>query len=149
MPAGVLFSMGIDLPDPFAKHKRPCTRAILGSDLHCTFDEWEYDATGSAIVPPQVIHLPHTMAIDGPQGLAGSSERGMRLCEQQLGTAGKSPYDSPPIGRPYAGFVRGSVKLLYSLYSSRNFHLHGMHETEQSDASLGILREGLIVQPVL
>ena len=60
----------------------------------------------------------------------------MRLCEQELGVAGKSPYDSPPIGQPYAGFVRGSVKLFYSLYRIRNFHLHGVQKAQKSEINL-------------
>ena len=136
MPEGILLFIGIDLSDPFAKHKRTCTRAILGADLYCTFDEWEYDLTGSTIVPPKVVHSPHIVAIDGPQGLASSLERRMRLCEQQLRAAGKSPYDFRPKEQPYAGFVRGSVKLFYSLYKSRNFQLYGMQKTKLSTVNL-------------
>jgi len=128
--------IGIDLSDPFAKHKRTCTRAVLGVDLHCTFDEWEYDSTGSTIVRPEVAQLPHIVAIDGPQGLAGAPDCRMRLCEQQLGAAGKSPYDFRPIGQPYAGFVCGSVRLFYSLYKSINFHLHGTHNVQSSETNL-------------
>jgi len=133
---GMPLFIGIDLSDPFAQHKRTCTRAILGAALHCTFDEWEYDLTGSTIVPPEVAHLPYIVAIDGHQGLSGSPERRMRLCEQQLRAAAKSPYDFPPIGQPYAGFVRGSVELFYSLYSSKNFHLYGVQKVPKSTANL-------------
>ncbi len=136
MAEGILLFIGIDLTDPFAKHKRTCTRAILGAAHYCTFDEWEYDLTGSTIVPSKVAHLPHIVAIDGPQGLASSPEHGMRLCEQELGVAGKSPYDFPPIGQPYAGFVRGSVKLFYSLYRTRNFYLHGVQKAQKSEVNL-------------
>jgi hypothetical protein len=128
--------IGIDLSDPFAKQKRRCTRAILGADLRCTLDEWEYSQTGSAIVPSEIAHLPHIVAMDGPQGLAGNPSQRMRLCEHQLGAAGKSPYDFRPIGQPYAGFVRGSVELFHSLYKSRDFHLYGMEQTQGSDANL-------------
>lgn len=128
--------IGIDLSDPFAKRQRPCTRAILWPDLQCKFDDWTYDETGFAIVPPDLTHLSHIVAIDGPQGLAGSQEQRMRLCEKQLGAASKSPYDFPPIGRPYAGFICGLVKLFYSLHRSVNFCLHGMHRSQQSNANL-------------
>ncbi len=128
--------VGIDLSDAFAKHKRRCTRAILGTNLCCTFDEWEYDPTGSAIVPSVVAHSPHIVAIDGPQGLASNLAQRMRLCEQQLGAAGKSSYAFRPIGQPYAGFVRGSVELFYSLYKSGHFHLHGVEHAQESDTNL-------------
>lgn len=124
--------IGIDLADPFAKHERLCTRAILEPDLHCTFGDWIYDETGSAIVPPEILQLTYILAIDGPQGLAASPEQRMRACEQQLGVAGKSPYDLPPIGHPYAGFVRGSVKLFYSLYKSGGGRLFGMQKSPSS-----------------
>ena len=61
---------------------------------------------------------------------------GMRLCEQELGVAGKSPYDFRPIGQPYAGFVCGSVKLFYSLYRTRDFHLHGVQKAQKSKVNL-------------
>ena len=128
--------IGIDLSDPFAKRKRTCARAILGAGLHCSFDDWEYDSTSSAIVPLEVAHLPHIVAIDGPQGLAGSPDCGMRLCERQLGAAGKSPYDFRPIGQPYAGFVCGSVRLFYSLYKTGDFHLHGTQKVRSAETNL-------------
>jgi len=31
--------IGIDLLDPFARHKRPCTRATIAMNLNCIFDE--------------------------------------------------------------------------------------------------------------
>lgn len=128
--------IGIDLSDPFAKHKRGCTRAILGPDLYCTLDEWEYDPTGSAIVPSEVAHSPHIVAIDGPQGLASNPAQRMRLCEQLLGAAGKSSYAFRPIGQPYAGFVRGSVELFHSLYRSGDFHLHEVEQAQATDTNL-------------
>ena len=118
--------IGIDPTDPFSKSQRRCTRAILRADLSCTVDEWTYARTGSGIVPSQLMHLPYIVAIDGPQGLAGSVGANMRICEQQLCAAGKSSYTFKPIGQPYAGFVRGSVELFYSLHCSKNFRIHGM-----------------------
>lgn len=136
MSAGESMFIGIDLSDPFAKHKRRCTRAILEPDLYCTFDEWEYDPTGSTIVPSEIAHSPHIVAIDGPQGLARNPSQRMRLCEQQLGAAGKSSYAFCPIGQPYAGFVRGSVELFHSLYRSGDFHLHGVEQMQESNTNL-------------
>jgi hypothetical protein len=70
-----IFFIGIDLSDPFSKHRRNCKRAILSSNLYCIFDKWEYDATGLGVVPREIAHLPHVVAIDGPQGLSESPER--------------------------------------------------------------------------
>lgn len=130
------FFIGIDLSDPFARRRRACARAILGPDLKCTFDEWQYDATGSTIVPKHLVSVPHIIAIDGPQGLSANSKRRMRLSERILGTAGKSPYDFLTIGQPYAGLVYGSVKLFYSLCICRNFNLYGLQKAEQGEANL-------------
>ena len=127
--------IGIDLSDPFAKRKRPCTRATIGSNLNCIFDEWEYDLTGNQIVPDKILPIQFVLAIDGPQGLASNPEYTMRLGERGLGTAGKSPYAFRPIGQPYAGFVQGSVKLFYSLNKSQRFQLYGL-KNEKVDTNL-------------
>lgn len=135
MPTSEPIFVGIDLTDPFAKRRRKCTRAVLGMDLHCTFDEWEYDLSGSLIVPPELERSLCIVAIDGPQGLAGDPARTMRLCEQQLRAAGKSGYDFKT-EQPYAGFVRGSVTLFHSLYQSGIFHLYGMEQGQEPGAKL-------------
>jgi len=120
--------IGIDLSDPFAKGRRPCTRATIGANLTCTFDEWEYALTGNQIVLDGIPSSQFALAIDGPQGLAGSPECMMRVSERKLGAAGKSPYSFPPIGQPYAGFIQGSVKLFYSLSKSHRFGLYGLEK---------------------
>lgn len=71
--------IGIDLSDPFAKHKRPCTRATIGMNLNCIFGEWEYSLTGNQIVQDKIPPIQFVLAIDGSQGLAGNPERTMRL----------------------------------------------------------------------
>lgn len=127
MPAAEPIYIGIDLTDPYAKHKRACARAILGADLHCIFDEWEYSQTGSAMVPSQLERSTYIVAIDGPQGLAKLPEAKMRICERQLHVAGKSPFIFRPLGQPYAGFILGSVELFYSLYRSAAFQIYGIY----------------------
>jgi len=127
------FFIGVDPSDPYAENKRPCARAILRPDLHCEFDYWQYARTGAAIVPPDKAQFPYILAVDGPQGLAGTPGQEMRVCDQCLGTAGKSPYDLPdikdPYKRPYSGFVRGSIELFYSLHKS-GFYLLGIQKAE-------------------
>ncbi|MBA7652557.1 hypothetical protein ES703_60392 [subsurface metagenome] len=124
MPTEHFAYIGIDLSDPFAKRKRPCTRATIGTNLNCTFDEWEYNLTGNQIVLDRIPSTQFVLAVDGPQGLAGNPECAMRFGERKIGTAGKSPYSFPPIGKPYARFVQGSVKLFYSLSKSHRFRLY-------------------------
>lgn len=120
------FFIGIDLSDPFARRKRPCTRATMGIDLNCGFDEWEYDLTGNQIIPYKILTLQFVLAIDGPQGLSGIPEATMRISERSLGTAGKSSFSFRPIGQPYAGYVQGSVKLFYSLTKTEHIQLYGL-----------------------
>jgi hypothetical protein len=127
--------IGIDLSDFFARHKRPCTRATIGTDLNCVFDEWEYNLTGNQVVPDKIPPTQFILAIDGSQGLAGNPERTMRIGERKLATVGKSSYAFRPIGQPYAGFVQGSVKLFYSLSKSPRFRLHGL-KNDKLDANL-------------
>ena len=127
--------IGIDLSDPFAKRRRPCARATIGPKLSCMFDEWEYDVTGSQIVPDYILPTQFLIAIDGPQGLAGDPERTMRLSERLLAAAGKSPYAFRPIEQPYAGFVQGSVRLFHSLVRSQRLELYGLNDAEV-DANL-------------
>jgi len=128
--------VGIDLTDPYAKHRRPCTRALLSPDLCCTFDEWEYDNFGIGMIPANVSNSRFIAAIDGPQGLANSPDRTMRACERKLGAAGKSTYEFPTHGRPFAGFVTGSVRLFWALHNSREFNLYGVSGVELSRVNL-------------
>jgi len=130
-----LMFIGIDLSDPFAKRGRPCTRATVRPNFNCIFDEWEYDVTGSQIVPDDILPTQFLVAIDGPQGLAGNPECTMRLSERRLAAAGKSPYAFRPIGQPYAGFVQGSVRLFHSLGKSQHFQLYGLNN-EKGHANL-------------
>ena len=121
-----LFYWGIDL-----SIARPSARAAFNTNLICTFDEWQYNNTTEGIIPKEQFDQPSILAIDGPQGLAGLPEDTMRKSDRSLGTAGKSPYDLPSDGKPYAGFVRGSVVLFYSIYRSHHFHVYGMPEKER------------------
>jgi len=121
-----LVFFGIDL-----SIARPSARAALNTNFVCTFDEWQYNNTADGIIPKENISQRSILAIDGPQGLAGLPEDAMRKSDRLLGAAGKSPYDFPMKGKPYAGFVRGSVVLFYSIYRSHHFHVNGMTETER------------------
>jgi hypothetical protein len=123
--------IGLDLTDPFAKRKRFCTRAVLDSRLRLVLDEWEYQENGTGIIP-STVKPPFVLAIDGPQGLAGAPDSKMRICERALGAAGKSPYEFPIMGRPFAGFVIGSVKLFEQLSHNRKFNLLGMQGNPQT-----------------
>jgi len=131
-----LVFIGIDPIDPHAVRQRPCTRAILAPDLRCVFNEWEYNESGKGMIPASVGDARFIVAVDGPQGLAGSPDRTMRACERELGAAGKSPYNFPPSGHLFAGFVCGSVRLFHAMYKSGDFRLYGDLGVERSHANL-------------
>ncbi|MCH7706399.1 MAG: DUF429 domain-containing protein [Chloroflexi bacterium] len=120
--------VGLDLADPYARRPRPADRAVLFSDGHCLFDRWDYVSTGDEIVPDGIGSF--VLLVDGPQGLAGSPNDSMRLCEREVGgVPGRTPYYAPPLGKPYAGFIRGSVELFYNLVSSGRVRLLSRPET--------------------
>lgn len=127
---------GIDLSDPYAEHVQPATRALLNSSLYCRLDEWPYAESGKGIIPEIIKSSRFILAIDGPQGLAGSPDATMRTAEKQLGTAGKSTYGFLPPGFPYSGFIKGSVKLYYSLYKSGRFRLCGCSGISRAECNL-------------
>jgi hypothetical protein len=52
--------------------------------------------------------------IDGPQGLASTGML-LRACERECDAAGKTLDILPPLGKPFAGFVRSSVELFDAL----------------------------------
>ena len=136
-PMGGRYYVGLDLTDPFAGRKRSCDVAVLGPDLNCTFDKWNYKEDGSGIVPARALGRPFIMAVDGPQGLAGTPEATVRESERLVHAPGRTPYDFPELGKPYAGFIKGSVLLFCRLVTSGSrFRLLGLGDTPPGDTNL-------------
>ena len=135
--SGGRFLIGLDLADPYASKKRQCDVAVVDPDLHCTFDEWQFKEDGSGIVPTRALGRAFVLAIDGPQGLAGKADATMRHSERLVNAPGRTPYEFPQNGRPYAGLITGSVKLFYRLATSGSrFRLLGLDGIPPSDANL-------------
>ncbi len=134
---GSRYYVGLDLTDPFAQRKRPCDVAVLGPELDCTFDKWNYKADGSGIVPSRALGRSFILAIDGPQGLAGAPDAKVRESERLVNAPGRTPYGLPEEGKPYSGFIRGSFELFYRLVTSGSrFRLLGMEDVPPADANL-------------
>jgi hypothetical protein len=134
---GARYYIGLDLTDPYAKKTRPCDLAVLDPDLLCTFAKWDYKIDGSGIVPSRALGRSFIMAVDGPQGLAGAPEATVRESERIVAAPGRTPYDYPEEGKPYSGFIRGSVELFYRLVTSGSrFRLLGMDDVPPGDANL-------------
>jgi hypothetical protein len=134
---GSRYYIGLDLTDPYAKKKRACDLAVLDPELQCTFATWDYKADGAGIVPSRALGRPFIMAVDGPQGLAGTPAATVRESERIVAAPGRTPYDYPQEDKPYSGFIRGSVELFYRLVTSGSrFRLLGMDDVPPSDANL-------------
>jgi hypothetical protein len=136
-PMGSRYYVGLDLTDPYAGRKRPCDLAVLGPALDCTFAKWNYQADGTGIVPSRALGRSFIMAVDGPQGLAGKPEATVRESERLVNAPGRTPFDLPEPGKPYAGFIKGSVLLFYRLVTSGSrFRLLGLDDVPAGDANL-------------
>ena len=129
--------IGLDLSDPTAAQKRPCDYAVLDTELVCTFGQWDYREDASHIIPDRAIGRSFTLAIDGPQGLAGSPDATMRESERRVNAPGRTPYTLPADGRPYSGLIAGSVRLFHRLVESGSrFRLLGLDGTPATNATL-------------
>ena len=135
--AGDRVFIGLDPADPYAKRLRPWDYAVLDGSLACTFGQWTHNKDGDGIIPDNVDGRPVILAIDGPQGLAGEVFATRRDAERELNTPGRTPYNFPTIGRPYAGFITGSVELFHQLVMYENsFHLYGLRDKRASKGQL-------------
>jgi len=120
--------IGVDLTDPYAIRKRPiCIVEMVfegkqGKLLHLPPSDWpdHWPRSASFLTPetvgPLLIPKPGKkdciwMGIDGPIGLAGNKEAKAREGEKLLRAPGRSPWNYPVPGFPFAGFVTGSVVL--------------------------------------
>lgn len=129
--------IGLDLADPNAKSPRPADLAVLDGDLHCTFANWTYREDGTGIIPTKAIGRSFILAVDGPQGLAGFPGATVRESEKAVNAPGRSPYELPEPGKPYAGFITGSVRLFHHLVNSGSrFRLLGLDGVTARDANL-------------
>lgn len=117
--------VGLDLTDPFSRARRAIDIARLAEDgeVHLEVLPWHPGA------PPRFAeladeiarrfpHSGHFLVIDGPQALAtlGNSRR---QCEGLTRTPARTPDALPDAdGRPFAGYVRGSVLLWRELMTA-------------------------------
>ena len=130
------YFVGVDLTDLTKPQPRPVDVAVLDESLNCLFRQWHYNGSLDGIIPDVVEGSPFVMAIDGPQGLAGSVDAGMRVAERKLGTQAKSTYELPNSG-PFKGYVKGSV-ILFKQLAAHNaaFLLCGLDGANHFDATL-------------
>jgi hypothetical protein len=118
--------LGIDLSDRYAKHIRPndvCGLTLIEANkLLAAFWLWEWPEPEQRLDVSEItkeIRAAKSTMIDGPQGLASTGNT-LRKCERACGAAGKTPDILPPLGKPFAGFVRSSVEL-FSVLAAADF----------------------------
>jgi hypothetical protein len=118
--------LGIDLSDRYAKNRRPndvCGLTSVGCDkLSARFWLWEWPEPERWLDVSEIakeIRAAKSTMIDGPQALASTGNI-LRVCERACGAAGKTPDILPPLGKPFAGFVRSSVEL-FSAFAAVEF----------------------------
>ena len=124
-----MFFVGLDLAVA-----RASAYAVLHSTMECSFGWWDYREDGVGIIPSVVGDRSFVLAIDGPQGWAGSAGRRRRYCEESLNTPGKAPYErNPGFAREY---IVKSVGLFARLTKQEGFHLLGLDGTSAHAATL-------------
>jgi hypothetical protein len=118
--------LGIDLSDRYAKHIRPndvCGLTLIEANkLLAAFWLWEWPEPEQRLDVSEItkeIRAAKSTMIDSPQGLASTGNT-LRKCERACGAAGKTPDILPPLGKPFAGFVRSSVEL-FSVLAAADF----------------------------
>ncbi|WP_224240522.1 DUF429 domain-containing protein [Hyalangium gracile] len=113
--------VGWDLSDPFSRRPRPVDVAVVDAHGRVRFDErrWPQVERGGvldaqALAAAFPVGPEDVVVVDGPQGLArpGAS---VREAERVLRAPGRTPDVLPEPGRPFCGFVRGSVLLFAAL----------------------------------
>ena len=135
----IRYFIGLDITDLSNDTPRPSDGAVLDADLRCEFFVWDSGKGDSGIIPPAVAGHRFLLAIDGPQGLAGWEGAKSRKSEHAVGgTPGHTRYEMPvPGSTPYAGLIRGSVKLFSRLIRpSQPFRLLGLDGVSDDEATL-------------
>ena len=124
-----MFFVGLDLAVA-----RASAYAVLHSTMECSFGWWDYQEDGVGIIPSVVGDRSFVLAIDGPQGWAGSVGSRQRCCEKRLNTPGKAPYDRNP---RFAGkYIAKSAGLFARLAKQEGFCVLGLHDTKGNGATL-------------
>lgn len=134
--------LGLDLTDPYARRRRPICAVELVPDgphasvvLHPPID-WPTDWPSRAVdllpstAGPTLLPFVHPeddwwLGIDGPLGLAGTPGARLREAERLVRAPGRTPFDYPPAGFPFGGFVTGSIVLWSWLTQFRGISVDG------------------------
>lgn len=144
--------VGIDLTSAFSARPRLIDVAVLDEQLNANFMAVAWPAAETVVGrDPEFLiemlraHVPVdtnerlVLAIDGPQGLAAVGNNA-RVCEQILGTPGRTPSNMPPAeetGLPFQGYIRSSIDLFAGLAGTDPpWRLAGLNGVDNFDAGL-------------
>lgn len=118
--------LGVDLSDRYARQPRPIdvcglTPVADGAGFDAKFWQWIWPAGGEPLAIGDTLVLREVVSatavmIDGTQGLARLNHT-VRHCEELLHAAGHTPATLPPLGAPYAGFIRSSIDLFAAFHA--------------------------------
>lgn len=110
--------LGWDLTDPYSRSPRPADVAAVDAQGRVCFSQLHWPGTldAEALAAAFPVETGDVLVIDGPQALArpGAS---VREAERRLRAPGRTPDVLPEPGRPFSGFVRGSVLLFAALHA--------------------------------
>lgn len=119
------YFVGLDLTDAYSTAQRPVDCAILdGTTGEIHFQTFEWSLAPRDPINAMVMTImnatggPTVFIVDGPQALA-TPKNGTRAVEAQLRTPAHTSWQLPEIGaRPFAGYIRTSVKLFEALVNA-------------------------------
>ncbi|MCP3104958.1 DUF429 domain-containing protein [Myxococcus sp. K15C18031901] len=115
--------IGWDLTDPYARERRmvDVARVDLGGRVSFGCLRWP-PLTAEGVLAPEAlvetfpVAADDVVVVDGPQALARPGAL-VREAERRLRAPGRTPDVLPAPGRPFSGFVRGSVLLFAALHA--------------------------------
>jgi hypothetical protein len=133
---------GWDLSDPFSRRPRPVDVAVVEARGRVRFDERRWpplDRSGKldeeALAAAFPVAAEEVVVVDGPQALARPGAL-VRESERLLRAPGRTPDVLPVPGKPFCGFVRGSVLLFAALRSLGRLTLLDVDVAEVGHARL-------------
>ncbi|MDY7233172.1 DUF429 domain-containing protein [Hyalangium rubrum] len=125
------------MSDPFARRPRPVDVAVVDARGRVSFEErrWPKALDAEALVAAFPVEPLDVVVVDGPQALArpGAS---VREAERLLRAPGRTPDVLPVPGKPFCGFVRGSVLLFAALHRLGTLEMLDVDTTELGRARL-------------
>lgn len=134
--------VGWDLSDPFSRRLRPVDVAVVETHGQVRFDERRWPALdrsgrldGEALAAAFPVAPDEVLVVDGPQALARPGAL-VREAERLLRAPGRTPDVLPVPGKPFCGFVRGSVLLFAALRKPGRLELLDVDVSEVGQARL-------------